>query len=154
VTQPLPPLSRDALHQRLVARSDVDPAGCWLWTRALDRYGYGKVRIHKVTYQVHRLAYQVLVGSIPLGLTLDHTCRSRACWRPDHLEPVPQRINNLRGPTNLAHVDTVKYHCPQGHPYSEENTYIRRRPDGLEERECRTCRRDQQRRVQQRRRAA
>ena len=30
-------------------------------------------------------------------------------------------------------------HCPQGHPYSDENTYRRARPDGSVQRECRSC---------------
>lgn len=154
MTQPLPPFDPQALRQRLLTRTEVTATGCWLWKGALDRNGYGKVNLYKVTYQVHRLAYRMLVGPDLDGLTLDHLCRTRACWRPDHLEPVPQRINNLRGPTNLAHVNAVKYHCPSGHPYSEGNTYLRRRPDGLEERECRACRRVHMAHWQRRRRSA
>ena len=34
-------------------------------------------------------------------------------------------------------------HCPQGHPYDDENTYLVRRPDGsIKQRMCRECGRD------------
>lgn len=34
-------------------------------------------------------------------------------------------------------------HCPKGHPYDEENTYLARRPDGsVKQRMCRTCGRE------------
>lgn len=37
-------------------------------------------------------------------------------------------------------------HCPQGHPYSEENTYIVRKPDGSPKgRMCRACMRERAR---------
>lgn len=36
-------------------------------------------------------------------------------------------------------------HCPQGHPYVEENIYWHRRPNGALHRECKTCTRERQR---------
>lgn len=42
-------------------------------------------------------------------------------------------------------------HCPQGHPYDDENTYRRVRPDGTVQRECRTCTRARNRAAHQRR---
>lgn len=137
------------LEQRLWRTTVVDETtGCWVWTGALDRHGYGKIHWGGrtgPTCQVHRLAYRVLHGGLDESLTLDHLCRNTACWRLEHLEQVPQRINNLRGVTNAAAVNRLKYHCPAGHPYSDENTYLRPRAGGLVERECRTCRRERQR---------
>lgn len=104
---------------------------CWLWTGPPTPKGYGKYR-WEGDQQAHRVAYRMLVGPIPEGLTLDHTCRNRLCVRPAHLDPVTAVVNTQRGiPFRLSL--TV---CPEGHPYDEANTY--RRPDGRG-RMCRTC---------------
>ncbi|MBO0884191.1 MAG: HNH endonuclease [Mycobacterium sp.] len=87
----------------------------------------------------HVFAYELLVGPIPTGMQLDHLCRNRSCVNPDHLEPVSQRVNLLRGATQPA-FNTAKTHCPQGHPYEGDNLAFNR--DGS--RFCRTCSRDRQ----------
>lgn len=78
----------------------------------------------------HRVAYETWVGPIPDGLTIDHLCRNRLCIEPTHLEPVTNRENIQRGGNSL------KTHCPQGHPYDEVNTASRNN-----RRYCRTCER-------------
>ena len=54
----------------------------------------------------HRVTYEALVGSIPLGLDLDHLCRVRSGANPAHLEPVTRKENLRRGmgcgPANAA----------------------------------------------------
>jgi hypothetical protein len=71
--------------------------GCWVWTGPLHRGGYAKFQARdgrKVF--VHRFSYETLVGPIPEGLFIDHLCENRLCVKPDHLEPVTHRENNLR----------------------------------------------------------
>jgi len=115
---------------------------CWLWTGA-TRMGYGRLRIGRHIVQAHRYAYELLVGPIPEGLTLDHLCRVRSCVNaPGHLEPVTLRTNVLRGIGRCAQ-NALVTHCPQGHPYNVENTYI---PRSRTERQCRACRNEAQRR--------
>lgn len=70
---------------------------CWSFGGALTRAGYGVVGVELRTVYVHRYVYERLVGPIPTGLVIDHLCRNRACFNPDHLEPVTQRENCLRG---------------------------------------------------------
>lgn len=60
----------------------------------------------------------------------------RSRLRLVRLEPVTQRENLLRGETITAR-NAAKTHCPRGHAYTAENTYVR--PRGS--RECRTCNR-------------
>lgn len=72
------------------------PGGCWLWTGAVDGNGYGTVTIERVQLSTHRVAYELLVGPIPAGLTIDHLCRVLACCNPAHLEPVTRAENNRR----------------------------------------------------------
>lgn len=106
---------------------------CWLWTAALVK-GYG--RFYDTDMRpvgAHRWAYELLVGPIPEGLTIDHLCRVRRCVNPDHLEVVTQRENVARVPP--------KTHCPHGHAFTAANTYIRKpKADGLRPaRQCREC---------------
>lgn len=105
---------------------------CWLWMGGCTPEGYGMFKAEK-QMGAHRYAYELLVGPIPPGLQLDHLCRVPRCVNPDHLEPVTNRENSLRGTSPLAQ-NARKSHCPQGHPYDEENTY---HYDG--ERHCREC---------------
>ncbi|MDP9224875.1 MAG: HNH endonuclease [Actinomycetota bacterium] len=82
----------------------------------------------------HRVAYELLVGPIPEGLTLDHLCRNTSCVNPQHLEPVTVRENVLRG-MGWGAKNKRKTHCHRGHPFDAKNTL--RIPGGT--RKCRTC---------------
>lgn len=106
---------------------------CWLYLGSLTSNGYGKASVAGRTALAHRAAYEALVGPIPPGLQLDHLCRNRACYNPAHLEPVTQRENLRRGRNSNAE----KTHCPLGHEYSDENTYVCARG----KRSCKTCNR-------------
>ena len=127
-------------QERLWAK--VDKSGdCWQWLGGFDRHGYGR---HWHTEQgdrrAHRLAYELVKGSIPDGLTLDHLCRNKWCVNPDHLEAVTAGVNVLRGDTPAAR-NAAKRECWAGHPFDERNTHVR--ADGR--RECRACMRDRMR---------
>jgi hypothetical protein len=99
------------------------PAGCWEWTGYTVPLGYGSVRLGDILYQTHRVAYTILIGPIPEGLTIDHLCRNRRCVNPDHLEPVPARVNVLRsfGPAGLKARQTQ---CIRGHAFDDANTHF------------------------------
>lgn len=110
---------------------------CWLWTGHAAG-SYGRIRVDGVRVQAHRYAYAVIAGrSIPDGLQLDHLCRNRLCVNPDHLEPVTNRENCLRGISRPA-LQARQTECIHGHPLAGDNLRIRR---GM--RECVTCRRDE-----------
>lgn len=71
--------------------------------------------------------YERLVGPVPTGKELDHICRVRACWRPEHLQPVSHATNVVRG-VSIAADYAVRDECGRGHPKTPENRYYR--PDG------------------------
>lgn len=109
--------------------------GCWLWTGKIEATGYGRFWDGQSSVGAHRFSYELLVGPIPDGLTLDHLCHNRdpscpngsaclhrRCVRPGHLEPATRQENNLRG-NSYSGRNARKTHCPQGHPYDEANTY-------------------------------
>lgn len=101
---------------------------CWTWTGAITSAGYGSVGYHGRVWSTHRLAYELLVGPIPLGLHADHLCENKRCCNPAHLEPVTGRENVLRA----IRKDT----CLRGHQYTPENTIWKK---GGAQRNCRTC---------------
>ena len=115
-------------------------SGCWLWTASTDKGGYGKITVDRRQIGAHRISYQLHKGQIPAGLDLDHVCRVRCCVNPDHLEPVSRSENCRRGDTGKSAGERkrAKTHCPQGHGYTVENTYI----DNNGGRHCRLCRQE------------
>jgi hypothetical protein len=87
---------------------DVDPnTGCWLWSGALNEFGYGITGSKRWGYLAHRASYARFVGPIPEGLELDHLCRVRRCINPDHLEPVTHRENVWRSASCVLTPDDV-----------------------------------------------
>jgi hypothetical protein len=112
---------------------------CWLWTAAHIPLGYGMFWNGHRLMCAHQFAYELLVGPVPDGSELDHLCRTPACVRPDHLEPVTHRVNMQRGNTGQPSgtQQRAKTHCPQGHPYDATNTYI---TPSSGARNCRICR--------------
>lgn len=113
---------------------------CWVWTAGLNSNngkGYGQFYLNGKKVKSHRLSYEITIGKIPDGMVLDHLCRNRQCVNPDHLEPVTNRENVLRGDTHSSGHNRAKTHCPSGHEYSEENTRLSK--SGY--RKCKTCHR-------------
>lgn len=103
--------------------------GCLVYTKMKDRQGYGRIRVGHKMMGAHRLAYELWVGEIPTGETIDHLCFNTSCCNPQHLRTLSHKENSARQRSSM------KTECVNGHSYSPENTYIR--PDGS--RDCRTC---------------
>ena len=90
------------------------------------------------TFTVHSVVLAAFVGPRPEGLQVRHF--------PDR-DPANNRLDNLiygtakensedRDEWHGTNHELNRTHCPQGHPYDEENTY--RAPNGW--RQCRICR--------------
>ena len=110
---------------------------CWLWTGHKNNRGYGVFWDGARRIYAHRYAYELFVGPIPEGLELDHLCRTPACVRPTHLEPVTHRENGLRGFSPMAD-QARQTECIRGHSLGADgDVYVTKRG----RRQCRECRR-------------
>lgn len=63
----------------------VTETGCWIWTKAWTRAGYGQLDINKKRMYTHRLSYEKFKGLIPEGMIVCHKCDTPSCCNPDHL---------------------------------------------------------------------
>jgi HNH endonuclease len=99
--------------------------GCMLWKDGWKSFGYPRFSVgrrgQRKNFYAYRWLYEHLNGPLPEGTELDHLCRVRHCVNPNHLEPVPHLENLRRSPIHSM----SKTHCPQGHPYTSENTRIK-----------------------------
>jgi len=134
------------LIERFEAKIDRTDEGCWIWTGATTSsgpHGYGRFTTDRVDgvqqfVVAHRFAYEMWVGPIPDGMTLDHICSVTRCVNPAHLRPMTLRDNILIG-SGPAAINASKTTCIRGHDLSE--ALVQRRPNGGTFRQCRACRR-------------
>lgn len=123
---------------------------CWIWLGHVNPKGYGKFSRYKGSpVMAHRWSYEYFVGEIPKGLVLDHLCGVKNCVNPEHLEPVTNKENLIRGEVGKKNAEhhKNKTHCRNGHRYSE-GTYVlqERKTRGVVVRKCLKCYDKQQQR--------
>lgn len=123
--------------QRIPAYAKIDQmyriadSGCWEWIGGKCSRGYG-ILWHVAkgkNVKAHRAMYELRVGPLVDGMTIDHLCRNHSCVNPAHLEQVTPKENTLRG-VSFAAKNKAKTTCPRGHEYVIEHG----------RRQCRTCR--------------
>jgi len=58
---------------------------CLAWVRGNHKRGYGQMKVNGRTRSIHRLAWELARGPIPLGLFVCHRCDNPPCFRLSHL---------------------------------------------------------------------
>lgn len=148
----LTPIERFYTHVNLngpLPRSRPDLGPCHLWEAGTDPKGYGIFWADGTTHRAHIWIYEQKIAPVPSDREMDHfACDTTGCVNFLHERPVTHVENVLRsgGPAAL---NLAKVKCPAGHDLDEANTRI----NSQGSRECLTCKRDQQRRMKQAKRA-
>lgn len=140
-------MKKEQLKEYIKKRIKTDMNGCWIWQLAIRKSnGYSICNIlfesGRRMFIGHRLAYEVFVGEIPNGLTIDHLCKNKACVNPEHLEAVPLRVNLQR------YIGSTETHCKMGHEYTKDNTIVYKTRGVFRGRACRKCCNSRVRRLQ------
>jgi hypothetical protein len=73
------------MRERLLAKREINDAGCWIWTGAATIAGYGQIRVERRNVYVHREAARVFLGADITGRVVCHRCDTPRCFNPDHL---------------------------------------------------------------------
>ena len=140
------PRVASSVEKRFWAKVDKTKL-CWRWTgtKSADGYGYFSVSPGSSPVLAHRVAYELTRGSIPEGLVVSHLCGNPSCVRPEHLKAQTWRETVLSG-RGITADEARREKCPQGHPYTPENTIL----DREGKRHCRECNRVRSREYQRR----
>lgn len=112
--------------QRFLDKIIVSEDGCWNWTAQISTLGYGVFSIKTHPLLSHRFIFEYYYGEILEKLEVHHVCENKKCVNPNHLKQLSVKQHNQ---------EHRKIHCPQGHEYNIENTYVT--IEGW--RQCRIC---------------
>lgn len=93
------PAAHHDLLGLLKSRSTTTPDGCWEWTGATSKAGYGQIRVNYRARTVHRLSASLHPDLFP-GFDIDdssimvcHHCDNPPCFNPAHLFLGTQQTN-------------------------------------------------------------
>lgn len=123
--------------ERIRERTTIHPkTQCWLYEGYKVKKGYGVIVLGTTKFKVHRVSAAIYLGyditdEICQILHKDDVCSYKHCWNPDHLYIGTTQDNAIDRKAKKL----LEIHCPNGHEYTEENTYI----DKKESRRCKAC---------------
>lgn len=137
-----------SIEKRLWGRVVEQPNGCREFTGATNDRGYGRIMFNGKRTLTHRAAWGLANGPIPLGMKVLHHCDNPSCCQTDTTAGFPDghlflgtaadnTADMIAKGRKGSNTMSGRTHCPENHPYDEENTYVY--PDGS--RDCRICRR-------------
>jgi hypothetical protein len=125
-------------YERFMAKVDTSagPDGCWPWTGARDKDGYGV--FGQARAQRWLLGYRLNRPLLPDELACHH-CDNPPCVNPRHLYVGDYSRNQADAVERGRHHNASKTHCKNGHEYTDETTYV---VMSTGHRQCRRCQRE------------
>lgn len=131
-----------SLAERFWEKVDVrGPDECWPWIGSCGENGtgYGQLYQNGKLRQAHKVAWELKYKTkFPQNRNACHSCNIKRCVNWKHIYPDTQRGNlaYARSLGRWVSPMTKRTHCPRGHEYTVENTYL----DPRNWRQCHLCR--------------
>lgn len=98
--------------------------GCFLWTGAIQKDGYGILTNKGRSLLAHRAAWEVKHGPVPHGMLALHKCDVPWCVNADSHLYLGTQFENMRDSVRRKrHCNSKKTHCKRGHALSGETLY-------------------------------
>jgi hypothetical protein len=126
----------DNTLERFWSKVTITP-GCWVRSGSPIGAGYTMIRVEGRKTLAHRFSFELHVRLLGVGEKVLHSCDNPPCVNPDHLSAGSQFDNIRDMNTKGRNGHKAKTHCPHGHEYGDDNTYVA--PNGA--RHCKECRR-------------
>lgn len=126
----------DKIKMTLFKKIEKQDNGCWHFTGAIKKNGYGSVYFRGSMKNAHRVAYILTYGNFPQELFVCHKCDNRKCINPEHLF-LGTAFDNTHDMIKKGRFKVREIlFCKRGHPRTPDNLYIYRNNKA-----CRICRR-------------
>ena len=74
---------------------------CWLWRGKCGTKHFGRITIDRREIRVHRFAYELFHGPIPVGQHVTQTCGNWRCVQPDHLAAGKAPVTRATGEASV-----------------------------------------------------
>lgn len=119
---------------------------CWLWTASTFKFGHGAFWFNGKVWGAHQFSYLLHNQDYDEKKFVCHTCDVPQCVNPSHLYLGDHESNMQdmveRGRANGGNRGggerrpTFYTHCPHGHLWTKENTYL----EAGKYKRCKICR--------------